>query len=113
MELDYKKIADAIYQAEKDNNWKEKGTITVDGIKFAYEYFALEGYEEPCYDIESPRCSPGGYYDLDAWIVTLTFADNDGRYDDIEIDDQAMSEAYTESLGGETYCVTSYFENQK
>lgn len=109
MELDYDKFADAIYQAEKDNNWKEKGTITVDGIEFFYEYYALEGYEEPCYDIESPRCSPGGYYDLDAWIVEICFAHNDGEYDNIDIDNKEMSEAFTEAMGGKTEYVTNFF----
>lgn len=117
MEIDYDVVADAIHEEEKKNKWKNSGTVRVelDGvgeILVFYEIQQLEGYEEPCYNVESSRCGPGGYFDLDAYYLKATAVDTDDN--DVEIDDYELSIAYTETMNGDSsnnYYVDDYFAN--
>lgn len=112
-------VAKAIYEKEKASGYKRNGiaTLTIEGygeVSADYEYFELEGYEEPCYDVESSRCGPGGFYGLEAYIVTVRLCDGDGNDVDAGIDNMEVSCCFTEDMtetSDKFDMIADYFEN--
>lgn len=100
----YTTIAGAVFQKEEENRYKLKGSthITLDGELYdiKYELMDLEGYEEPCYDVESSRCGPGGYYSLDTTVFDAIWVTNST---DVEysIDRRELSYVYNEDKNGD------------
>lgn len=108
MELDYKKLAQAIYDTWDGSNGV--GSCDYGKVYIGYDIMELEGYEEPCYNVESSRCGPGGYYGLDAYVVTAYAPEED----DFEIDSLTLSCEFTNLVNGDgskEYIVENYFEN--
>lgn len=99
----YKVIADAISHNEDENNYRRKGNtnITFDGYQYyiSYVLMELEGYEDPCYDVESSRCSPGGLYGLDTFVFeNISVTDIEDL--DVDIDIRELTYVYNEDRFG-------------
>lgn len=121
MKINYKKLAEAIYCNEEANGGKCCGIVTLttkkERVSIQYSFIDLEGYEPPCYDIESSRCGPGDYYDLEVIVFDYLLAYDD-MDEEVEIDEYELSVAYTCEIYGsisdkKKRLIYNYYNNEE